>query len=86
MKALQDIKLYCGIFGLTALLCSCSSAVFPDITEDEEDAVVSQDSEEHPRHPAQGAGEGCKAGVHPHQSCGQLRTEQGGEAGGAPPR
>ena len=46
MKALQDIKLYCGIFGLTALLCSCSSAVFPDITEDEEDTVVSQDSEE----------------------------------------
>ncbi len=46
MKALQDIKLYCGIFGLTALLCSCSSAVFPEITEDEEDAVVSQDDEE----------------------------------------
>ena len=43
MKALQDIKLYCGILGLTSLLCSCSSAVFPDITEDEEDAVVEQD-------------------------------------------
>lgn len=46
MKALQEIKLYCGIFGLTALLCSCSSTVFPDITEDEEDVIVSQDSEE----------------------------------------
>lgn len=46
MKALQDIKLYCGIFGMTALLCSCSSAVFPDITEDEEDVVVSQDGNE----------------------------------------
>ena len=46
MKALQDIKLYCGIFGMTALLCSCSSAVFPDITEDEEDVVVSQDGDE----------------------------------------
>lgn len=43
MKALQDIKLYCGIFGLTALLCSCSSAVFPDITEDESDVVLDQD-------------------------------------------
>lgn len=46
MKALQDIKLYCGIFGVTALLCSCSSAVFPDITEDEEDVVVSQEDNE----------------------------------------
>lgn len=46
MKALQDIKLYCGIFGLAALLSSCSSAVFPDITEDEEDTIVSQDEED----------------------------------------
>lgn len=46
MKALQDIKLYCGIFGLSALLSSCSSAVFPDITEDEEDTIVSQDEED----------------------------------------
>lgn len=46
MKALQDIKLYCGILGLTGMLCSCSSAVFPEITEDEEDAVVSQEDGE----------------------------------------
>ena len=46
MKALQNIRLYCGIFGMTALLCSCSSAVFPDITEDEEDVVVNQEGDE----------------------------------------
>lgn len=46
MRALQTIKLYCGIFSMIGLLSSCSTAVFPDITEDEEDMVVNQDEGE----------------------------------------
>lgn len=41
MKLLTNIKSCCGVFGVTALLCSCSSAVFPDVIED---GRVSEDS------------------------------------------
>ena len=46
MKALQEIKKYCGIIGIAALLSSCSSAVFPDVIEDEEDTIVDDNSED----------------------------------------
>ena len=46
MKMLREVKLYYGIMGISAMLCSCSSAVFPEITEDEEDAVVEENSED----------------------------------------
>lgn len=48
MKLLQNVKNYCGILTLSALLCSCSSAVFPEIIEDDQNntgaPVMSEDS------------------------------------------
>ena len=47
MKLLQNVKNYCGILTVSALLCSCSSAVFPDIIEEDNAAdspVMSEDS------------------------------------------
>ena len=46
MKALQKIRLYIGIMGITAILSGCSSALFPDITENEEDMVVQDNGED----------------------------------------
>ncbi len=46
MKALQEIKKYCGIIGIAAILSSCSSAVFPDVIEDEEDTIVNDNGED----------------------------------------
>ena len=47
MKLLQNLKGACGVFAVSALLCSCSSAVFPDIIEEDEavnEPVMSEDS------------------------------------------
>lgn len=47
MKLLQNLKGACGVFAVSALLCSCSSAVFPDIIEEDEDVnrpVMSESS------------------------------------------
>ena len=47
MKLLQNFKGSCGVFAVSALLCSCSSAVFPDIIEEDEavnETVMSEDS------------------------------------------
>lgn len=38
MKLLKNIRNCYGVFCLTALLCSCSSAVFPEIVEDDQAA------------------------------------------------
>lgn len=47
MKLLQNLKGACGVLTVSALLCSCSSAVFPDIIEEDEavnEPVMSEDS------------------------------------------
>lgn len=48
MKLLQNVKSYCGILTVSALLCSCTSAVFPDIIEDDQNntgaPIISEDS------------------------------------------
>lgn len=44
MSSLNKIRGYCGIMSIAALLCSCSSAVFPEIIEDK-DTVVEDDED-----------------------------------------
>lgn len=40
MDFLKDIKSYCAVLSVAGMLCSCASAVFPDVPEDEEDNSV----------------------------------------------
>lgn len=37
MNFLKDIKSYCAVLSVAGMLCSCASAVFPEVQEDEED-------------------------------------------------
>lgn len=36
MNLLKNVRCYCGVLSLAVLLCSCSSAVFPEIIEDDQ--------------------------------------------------
>ena len=44
MNFLQYLKTYCSVLTVSALLCSCSSAVFPEIIEEDETSVSGEES------------------------------------------
>lgn len=46
MSLLQNIRNYCSILSVATLLCSCSSAVFPEIIEDDQSNVGGSMEEE----------------------------------------